>query len=177
MKRTMQMLVAAAILTLASNCLTAADSPELGRVDFGTFPRAAGREFVEVNLSGTLLSMAAHLAPKDDPDVAKLLSGLQEVRVNVVGLGDENREEVTDRIRKIRTSLTDQGWERVVSAQDKAEDVGIYLKTLGKEAITGLAIVVLDGKKEAVFVNIIGNIKVEQLATLGERLNIDPLKK
>jgi len=36
---------------------------------------------------------------------------------------------------------------------------------------------VLDGRKEAVFINIVGDIKIEKLATLGDKLNVDALKK
>ena len=36
---------------------------------------------------------------------------------------------------------------------------------------------VMDGTKQAVFVNVVGNIKPEQLALIGDRLNIEPLKK
>jgi hypothetical protein len=35
----------------------------------------------------------------------------------------------------------------------------------------------LDGNKEAVFVNVVGDIKPDQLSMLGDRLHIDPLKK
>jgi len=55
--------------------------------------------------------------------------------------------------------------------------VSIYLKTRDKDSVQGLAIVVLEGNNQAVFVNVVGDIKPEQLAVLGERLNIDPLKK
>ena len=37
--------------------------------------------------------------------------------------------------------------------------------------------VVIDGGKQAVFVNVVGDIKPEQLSMLGETLHIDPLKK
>jgi hypothetical protein len=39
-----------------------------------------------------------------------------------------------------------------------------------------LVVTVLDaGKREAVFVNVVGAIKAEQLSALGQRLNIEPL--
>ena len=39
-------------------------------------------------------------------------------------------------------------------------------------------VTVLDGnKQEAVVVNVVGDIKPEQLAALGEAMNIEPLKK
>jgi hypothetical protein len=47
----------------------------------------------------------------------------------------------------------------------------------GSEAIEGVAVTVLQGNSEAVLVNVVGDIKPEQLATLGERFDIEPLKK
>jgi hypothetical protein len=42
--------------------------------------------------------------------------------------------------------------------------------------VQGLALVLFAGKDQAVFANIVGDIKPEQLALLGERLHIEPLK-
>jgi hypothetical protein len=51
------------------------------------------------------------------------------------------------------------------------------IKTRGEEAVEGLVITVLEGKGEAVLINIVGDIKPEKLGAIGERLNIKPLKK
>jgi riboflavin synthase alpha subunit len=81
------------------------------------------------------------------------------------------------RVKTIRSELDGQGWERIVTAQQKDEDVGVYVKTRGQEAVEGIVITVLEAKGEAVLVNIVGDIKPEKLAMLGERFNIEPLKK
>ena len=78
---------------------------------------------------------------------------------------------------KLRKDLSGKGWERIVAAQQKDKDVGIYLKISDKSEVQGLAAVVTDGDEHAVFVNVVGDIKPEQLALLGEKLHIDPLKK
>jgi hypothetical protein len=44
------------------------------------------------------------------------------------------------------------------------------------DAVQGVVVTVTDGNKEAVFVNVVGNIQVDKLATIGERFGIDPLK-
>jgi hypothetical protein len=45
-----------------------------GQIDFGSFaPPTGGGEFVEVNISSSLISLAARLVEKSEPDVAKLL--------------------------------------------------------------------------------------------------------
>ena len=155
-----------------------AESLPPGQVDFGTFaPPGGGGEFVEVNLTSNLISMAARFVEKGEPEVAQLLNGVQLVRVNVVGLNDANRGELEKRTEKIRKELDGKGWERIVSVQQQEQNVGIYLKTLNKDTVQGLVVMVRDGNKQAVFVNIVGDIKPDKLAVLGERLHIDPLKK
>jgi len=149
-----------------------------GQVDFGTFtPSKDGGEFVEVNVPGTLIMLASKLVEKQEPDMAKLLNGLKAVHVNVIGLGDDNRAEIQKRAQKIRKDLAGKGWERIVAAQQNNQDVGIYLKVSDKGEVQGLVAVVLDGEQHAVFVNIVGEIKPEQVAMIGEKLHLDPLKE
>jgi len=147
-----------------------------GQVDFGQFTPANGAEFVDVNLPASLITLAAKFVEKQEPDVAKLLHGIKMVRVNVLGLTDQNRGEVEARVKAIRADLGSSGWERLVTVMNDGQDVGVYLKMDEKSIIQGLAVVVLDGKKQAVFVNIVGNIRPEQLTMLAERLQIEPLK-
>ena len=155
-----------------------ADNTPPGYVDLGKFsPPSAGGEFVEVHIKNNLISMVARLAEKTEPEVAELLRGLQLIRVNVIGLDDENRAEMEKRVKKIRSELDAHGWERVVTAQKKDEDVGVYLKTRGADAVEGLVITVIEGNREAVLINIVGDIKPDKIAVIGERMNIEPLKK
>jgi hypothetical protein len=155
-----------------------AQDKSAGFVDFGKIPASnSDKEFVEISVGRSLFIISAKLFEKSEPEVANLLRGLQLVQVNVVGLADDNREPVQEHVRKLRTDLAGKGWERIVAVREGKEDVAIYLKTKGEEAIEGLAITVLDGDSEAVFINIVGNIKPEQVATLGEKLNVGPLKK
>jgi hypothetical protein len=162
-------------LTLALNSSAEALPP--GQVDFGTFTAASGGEFVEVNVTSSLISLATKFLEKDQPDVAQVLKGLQLVHVNVIGVNDGNRTELETRVQAIRKDLEAKGWERIVKVREKAQDVGVYLKTQNKDTVQGLVVVVIDGDKEAVFVNVVGDIKPEQLSMLGEKLHIDPLKK
>ena len=149
-----------------------------GQVDFGTFsPSTGGTEFVEVNLSGSLISLAARIVEKEEPEVARLLNTVKMVRVNVIGLSDENRTDLKERVEKIRKELEQGGWERIVIAKKEDQDVGVYLKTRDKDTVQGVFVQVTEADRQAVFVNVVGDIKPEQLALLGEKLHIDPLKK
>ena len=152
--------------------------PPPGQVDFGKFtPAGNGGEFVEIQIKSNLLSLAAQVFEKQQPDTAKLLRSVQLVHVNVVGLTKENRADVVKRVRQIRQDLDAQGWEHNVAVQEKdGQDVGIYTKTRGGEALAGLAITVIEPKEEVVLINIVGDIRPEQVAALGEKLNLKPLK-
>ena len=176
MKKSLNRPFAFALVT-ASLCLTAhAESP--GLVDFGKFtPPGKGSEFVEVQVRSNLLSFAAQLVEKEQPDAAKLLRSVELVRVNVIGLTDENREKMQERIQKIRQDLEGRGWERNVNVQGKdGEDVGVYTRAGGGETLAGVVITVID-PKNVVLVNLVGDIRPEQIAALGESLDIKPLKE
>ncbi len=152
--------------------------PPAGQVDFGKFtPPGDGGQFVEIQVNSNLLSLAAQVVEKQQPDAAKLLRSVQLVHVNVIGLTDGNRAELEKRVRQIRHDLDAQGWDHNVAVQDKdGQDVGVYTKTRGGEALAGLAITVIDAKDQVVLINIVGDIRPEQVAALGEKLNIEPLK-
>ena len=169
------------VLTVLSTSLSlglCADSAQPGSVDFGKFTESAsGAEFVEVNVNGSMIAMAARLAQKDQPEIADLLHGLKGVRVNVFGLDDQNRADVEKRVKDLRAELDAKGWQRVVAVQQKHEDIGVYMKTQGEESVQGLVVTILDGHRQAVLINIVGDIRPEKVALIGERFNIEPLKK
>jgi hypothetical protein len=166
------------VVLCAGLAATAAESLPPGQVDFGTFtPPGSNGEFVEVNVTSSLISLAAHFLEKDEPDIAKLLNGLHLVHVNVIGVNEENRSDLENKAQKIRKQLEGHGWERIVMAQQQDQNVAVYLKTENKDTVQGIVVTVMDGNKQAVFVNVVGNIKPEQLSLIGDRLNIEPLKK
>jgi len=178
MKHLMSWRIGTVTLCAAATFALGADEMLPGQVDFGTFsPPKGGGEFVEVNVPTGLIALAARLVEKEEPEVAKLLNGLKLVRVNVIGLDGENRAVLQERAQKIRNSLAGKGWERIVTAQQKDQNVSVYLKMAEAGAVQGLVAVVLDGKAHAVFANVVGDIRPEQLAMLGDKFHIDPLKQ
>ncbi|HWQ93801.1 MAG TPA: DUF4252 domain-containing protein [Clostridia bacterium] len=161
---------------LTTHPATAATSP--GRVDFGTFTvPSSGAEFVEINIGTTLISMASPLIVKHEPAVAQLIDGLRSIKVNVIGIDEENRSTLEQKARDIRQQLEQKGWEQVVTVKKQDQDVGIYMKSESKDLIQGLTVVVFEGNKQAVFINVDGNLRPEQLSLIGERLHIEELKK
>lgn len=163
--------------TAAITTLFAADQPS-GYVDFGKFtPSTASGEFVEVKLSSGLIQMAAKIARKHEPDVADLLNNVRSVRVNVVPLGDDNLGETERKAETIRAELEGKGWDQIVSVKEKNQDVAIFLKTRNAETVEGIVITLVEDDKQAVFVNVVGDVKLDQLSKLGDKLNLEPLKK
>ena len=172
------------LLTIAlAAALTALNAPAqsgAGEVDFSAFAHPARNgSFVDINLSHDLLSLAGRFVEKQNAEVAKLLNSVQLLRLNVIGLTDENRDVMQKTVRELRNRLDKGGWQRIVTVQKTgAEDVGIYLKLRSSDAIEGLVISVINGQKgEAVLINLVGDIKPEQIAAVGEALNIEPLKQ
>lgn len=171
---------AVALTALFSATATFA-ADETGFVDFGRFSAANGGKFVEVNIQSGLLKFAAKIAAVEEPEAAELLRSIKRVRVNVVGLDETNRASTIERIEAIRTDLEKRGWEKVVTVREEkakgGEDVAIYMKSSGEDAIEGLVVTVIDKKGEAVLVNVVGDIRAEQLAKLADKLDIKELRK
>ena len=179
MNRMLRISATAAALIFAAAAASRAADPIPGYVDFGRIAPSAEGKFVEVNLSEGLLKFASMFASKQEPQAAEVLRNLKLVRINVVELSDANRSQIVARVKTVRQELETSGWTQIVNVreQPKGDDVQIFAKMRGEEAIEGLVVTVIDGNHEVVLVNIVGDIKPEQIATLAERFNIDPLKK
>jgi len=178
MKKMIPCSLAVAVLATGVS-LNVLAGPSSGLVDFGKFaPPDGGGEFVEVQINSNLLSLAAQTVENQSPEVARLIRNVELIRVNVIGLTDSNRADMVKRVRQIRHDLEAQGWDKNVAVQDKnGEDVGIYTKTRGGQALAGLVVTVIEPKDEIVLVNIVGDIRPEQVAVLGDKLDIKPLKE
>ena len=54
--------------------------------------------------------------------------------------------------------------------------MGVFLKTKDATTVEGICVTVVD-KDQVVLVNVVGNIQPEKLAVVGERFDVEPLKK
>lgn len=179
MKLLHRSLLAAATLSLALGpSLRSADEP--GYVDFGRLSAAPASRFVEVNVKSGLLKFVAKIAASQEPDAAELLRNIRHVRVNVVGLDETNQAATLTRMQEVRADLEQKGWEKVVTAREPrkagSDDVAVYMLA-NDDAIQGIVVTVIENKGNAVFVNVVGNIRAEELARLGEKLDLKPLQK
>lgn len=167
-----------ALFLLGTTASAAVLSAQDGAVAFGEFRPAASGEFVQIHLPRNLIQFAARLAAEEEPAAAELLRGINGVHVNVVSLDDSNREATLARVEDIRAQLAGSGWERIVRVQDPAgDDVAVFLKTRGEEAIAGLVVTVIEGTNQAVLINIDGDIAADRLVELGRRLHVPQIEQ
>lgn len=171
--------LAAATLSLAFIVSAQAAEADAGAVDIGQLLPSAKGQFVEINLSPAMLKFAARIAARQEPEAAELIRNLKSIRINVIGLDDSNRTGTIEQIESVRRKLEAQGWTKMVTVREKndGDNVDIHVKQQGEESIDGLVVTVIDRKGEAVFVNIVGNIKADQIAQIADKFDIEPLRK
>lgn len=167
----------ALIALLSAFVVSASAKSHAGQVDFNSFmPNESGR-VVQVTVGPVLLKFAAMIASFEEPEAEKLLRSIKHVRVNVVELDQSNRADAASKIAEVRAHLESEGWAPTVQVREggEKEEVDVYIKLSGDDMIEGIVVTVIDGDKEAVFVNVVGNIKAEQIAALCDSLDIDAL--
>ena len=135
---------------------------------------AKASEVVNVQLDGALIQLASRFLSEKDPDEAKvkrLVGGLKGIYVKSFEFDERGQYSLSD-VEDLRAQLRGPSWARIVGASSKrkGENSEVYLKTEGGQ-ITGLAIIVTD-PKELTIVNIVGNIRPEDVRDLGGHMGI-----
>jgi len=145
-------------------------------IDFGNFTPPEDGTFVEIKVNGNLINMATRIARESEPEIARILGGLRSIRVNVIQFNEKDRTDVTSRVQSIRKQLDPASWDQVVRVEEENEDVGIYVNLNGEESVEGVVVTVIN-EGEAVLIHVDGSIRPEELAQVGERLNLEPLRQ
>ena len=130
----------------------------------------------EINLEGALLQLVASATKEDDPEFARLVSGLQGIRVQVAPLTAADPAKVRSKLDQAVHWLETKGWTAVVRTREKGEESYIYTKQV-KGEIVGLAVLSFEPGKEAAVVNIVGRIDPAQLGKIGSGLHLRSLEK
>jgi hypothetical protein len=170
----------AALLILFAPALHAQQADDYknhpGYIDFGSFDKFQGaEETVEVFIKGPLLKFAAKAAEQEDPDLASLLKNLKLVKVNVFSMDKLNIEDARSIMESVSKRIDKNKWELMVRTKEPGEYVEIYTQFGPDDSLTGLVVMAVQEKDEAVFVNIVGDIDPAKLGKLSDKFNIPKL--
>jgi hypothetical protein len=127
---------------------------------------------VEVWLPGSLLKLVAAV----DPELGKLVAGLELLQAVVIETGDgELSGRLAGQLAKTESSLLKQGWVRLAKIKEGNENVAVLVIS-DDEAIHGLTVLVSDtGEGSFVFANVVGMIDLAAIRQLGEHMDIPGL--
>jgi len=164
--------VALMALTLGACGLTAGslkDEPGYAELDYPGW-READKEF-GFSLGPLPLRFAAWVMDEDeDPETTAMLRDLKGVRIRIYEIqGDEQR--VFKRIVESGQRLEKDGWDRLVTVNDNDENTLVMVKREATK-ISGMAVLVTD-RDEAVYINMIGNIRPEFFNDILDNVNAD----
>jgi hypothetical protein len=131
-------------------------------------------EVVDVSLDGAMLRLAGRFLSNHDPDEAKvknIVNGLKGIYVKSFEFEKEGEYAPSD-LEEIRRQLRAPGWSRMVGVISKkgGENTEIYMK-LDDDHVGGLVILAAE-PKELTVVNIVGNISLDDLSSLGGHFGI-----
>ncbi len=151
-------------------------SKEPGYFDYGDLSSFESEDSgTEVYLEEHLLKMVAKMTSKEDQNLSSLIGDLKLVRVNRFEIEAKNDAKIKNKILGLEKELISKNWDKIVRHKSKGESADIYIKTLGDNRVCGLVVMSYTNNKEAVFVNIMGNIDMDKIGQLSEKFDIPGL--
>ncbi len=154
-----------AFALLTASVAALADRNHPGFVNFDSLKALRGQQaVVRLDLDGWLLGLAKQAAKESGDEDAEFLRRIDSVQVRIFEL-DGDIDDVRDDARALADDLFDQGWESMASINDKGSMVQVMVKG-SEEGLDGITIMAMDNGSEAVFVNIRGHIRSEDVARI-----------
>jgi hypothetical protein len=151
-------------------------SKELGFVDFGDLTQFENEDnLTEVYLEENLLKMVSKMTKEDESGISVLLDKIKLIKVNVFEVDAKNQKTIQNKITDIDKMLVNKKWDRIVRSKHKGEFANVYIKQDADNKIAGLVVTTLEDKGEAAFINIVGQIDLEEIGKLGDKFNIPSL--
>lgn len=151
-----------------------------GYFPFDEIPGLDSEPTVQIDLDPELMNMFGAAAKGAEGEVASALAGITNVRVRVYeGIAEGAQEGLLKFVEDTSRTLERGGWKSVVRVNEGGERVRIFVKLAagGANAGTfeGLTVMVVDtgGADEAVFINVAGTIRPEQLGRVAAQIGMD----
>lgn len=162
-------------LFIAGTALASDITQERGYVDFASLDSVYGEPKVMVNLNKTMLGFISKIN-MSDPEASELISKLKAVRVQIYNM-TSNDKPALDLIAKVSKDIQTKDWLPIVSVNEEDEKVRVFTK-ITDDIMDGLVVMVINNKddkegREAVFINIVGEIDPAQINKVTNSLNID----
>lgn len=147
-----------------------------GYFSFDRIPGIDSEPSVEIDLGPEMMRFFGEATK--GAQVPSGLEGITNVRVRVYeGVTQGGEAEVLKFIDDTSRTLERDGWRSVVRVNEDGERVRIFMKIAASGAnegsIEGLTVMVVDGGNEAVFINVAGAIKPEQLGQVASRFGME----
>lgn len=148
-----------------------------GYVDFQSVSVFGEKEAkIEVYLREPMLQLVTKFVEIEDEEMADILRKLRLIRVQIFDVDRAAARKFSDAAAETTKKLDGKGWERIVRVRDEGENIDVYIKPSSDfEWINGVVVMVVNDDDEAIFVNIVGEIKPSDLQKLGDHLDIDEL--
>ena len=152
-----------------------------GYFPFDEIPGLDSEPTVQIDLDPQLMNMFGAAAKGADQEAASALEGITNVRVRVYeGISAGGGEaELLKFVDDTSRTLEGDGWKSVVRVNEDGERVRIFVKPAAGGAnagsFEGLTLMVVDtgGGDEAVFINVAGAIRPEQLGRIAAQMGMD----
>jgi hypothetical protein len=168
------------ILVVAAWCQPVAAQSRIeddpGYVDFSRLASEFGQQpIMEINIHGALLRLVAEASELEDPELARMLRRIRGVYVR----GFELEGLDVDRVRRLKdnisTTLERDRWDSFIRVRDRDEDIDFFVRMQGDD-IAGLVVMSIDrSDDETVFLNIVGNIRPEEIGRIGRKFGVGGL--
>jgi hypothetical protein len=138
---------------------------------------ARAADTVDVTIDGALLRLAAKFLSSRDHDqaaVKQILSKIKGIYVRSFEFNTVGAYSDSD-LESMRSSFKTPAWARMASVRSsrQSENVDVYLK-MDNDQIGGIVVLATEPRR-LTFVNIVGPIDLEQLASLGGEFGIPKL--
>lgn len=174
--------VAVVMGAMLSTGVARAVDPEItklaGYVDGSSFAELSDPEGsrVEISLPGKILKPFCGALTKQDPDL-EVACDLEWIGAVILEFeeGTPNREKVRALVEKTENRLQAKGWERLAFVQEKDELIRVLMLVSG-EKVQGLVVFVV-GADEIVFANVAGDIDMNRLGALADKMDIPGLEE